>query len=236
MSLRTLVCVPTYCEAENIARLIQEVFFLKISGLEILVIDDASPDKTAEIAESLKSRHSGIRVLRRAPPYGRGAAGREAFLYALKENFDIAIEMDADFSHHPKDIPRLLEALTHSDLAIGSRFVQGGSDAERPKGRQILTQCANLYARTLLRIPVEDSNSGYRAWSRRALEAIDPKTLRARGPAIVHEALFRAARKKIRIQEIPIHFVDRKEGLSKLNWAKLVYGYFWILRLAVLGR
>ncbi len=231
-----MVCVPTYCEAENISRLIEEIFSLKIPGLEVLIADDASPDKTADIAESLTTRYPGIRVLRRTPPYGRGAAGREAFLHALQENFDIAVEMDADFSHDPRAIPFLLDALKDSDVVIGSRFIEGGSDSERPKGRQVLTQCANLYARALLRLPVLDANSGYRVWSRRALQAIHPETLRARGPAIVHETLFRAASAKMRIREIPIHFVDRKEGYSKLNWAKLIHGYLWILRLAVLGK
>ena len=236
MISRILVCIPTYCEAENISRLIEEIFSLQIPGLEILVVDDASPDKTASIAEGLKGRYPGIHVFRRKPPYGRGSSGREAFIYALKEKFDIAVEMDADFSHDPKAIPLLLNALGTSELAIGSRFTEGGTDAERPKGRQILTQCANFYARSLLRIPVQDANSGYRAWSLKALQAINPETLRARGPAIVHETLFRAARKNIKMQEVPIHFIDRKEGFSKLNLTKLARGYFWILRLALSGK
>ncbi len=236
MNSRVLVCIPTYCESENIAHLIEEIFSLQIPGLEILIADDASPDNTAKIAENLRNRYPLISILKRKPPYGRGAAGRDLFLYALEKNFDAAIEMDADFSHDPKSIPQMLKALENSELVIGSRFIQGGSDTERPKGRQILTRWANFYARSLLRINVKDANSGYRAWSRKALQAIEPQSLRARGPAIVHEALFRAARKKIKIQEIPIRFVDRKMGFSKLNLGKLAYGYFWILRLAVLGK
>ena len=236
MNSRVLICIPTYCESENIARLIEEIFSLQIPGLEILIADDASPDNTATIAENMRDRYPSLTVLKRKPPYGRGAAGRELFVYAQKNNFDAVIEMDADFSHDPKAILQMLKALENSDLVIGSRFVQGGSDAERPKGRQILTRWANFYARFLLRISVQDTNSGYRAWSQKALEALEPQTLRAQGPAIVHEALFRAARKKIKIQEIPIRFVDRKLGFSKLNLGKLAYGYFWILRLAVLGK
>jgi dolichol-phosphate mannosyltransferase len=236
MNSRVLVCIPTYCESENIARLVEEIFSLEIPGLEILIADDASPDNTATIAENLRDRYPLLTILKRKPPYGRGAAGRDLFLYALEKNFDAAIEMDADFSHDPNSIPQLLKALGNSELVIGSRFVQGGSDSQRPKRRQILTRWANFYARSLLRISVQDTNSGYRAWSRKALEVIEPQTLRAQGPAIVHEALYRAARKKIRIQEIPIRFVDRKLGFSKLNLGKLAYGYFWVLRLAVLGK
>ena len=232
---KILVCVPTYNERESISQLIKTLFSLQIDDLEILIIDDASPDGTAEIIQELQSSYTGLRLLKRHPPYGRGAAGREAFIYALKEGYDVAVEMDADFSHNPKSLPSILNALKDADLAIGSRLVKGGSDSDRSPWRRFLTEIANLYARRILRLSVRDANSGYRAWNKKAITAIEPQTLQARGPAIVHETLFRATRAGIAIREIPIDFIDRKSGKSKLNLWKLSNGYFWILRLALFG-
>lgn len=232
---RILVCVPTYNERENIAPLICSLFALKIPNLEVLVSDDESPDSTADTVQALKSSYRGLHILRRHPPYGRGAAGKEAFIYALAKGFDTAIEMDADFSHNPSHIPLLLTALKDADLVIGSRLVTGGSDKDRSIARRLMTQAANFYVRSVLKLSLQDVNSGYRAWSRKALAAIRPETLKSLGPAIVHEALFRAVRADIRIKEIPIEFIDRKTGKSKLNLWKIVCGYLWILRLVLFG-
>lgn len=223
--------IPTFNEARNIELLIESIFSLEVPGLEILVVDDESPDGTAALVEKLTQNRPGLRLLRRRPPAGRGLAGRDGFLYALDCGASYLIEMDADFSHQPRHIPALLSAMQSCDLAVGSRMITGGSDDDRPMARRWLTILANAYARGLLRLPVADTNSGFRCFSRKALEAIEPATLRSRGPSIIHESIFRAVRAGLRLGEVPIDFVDRKEGASKLGLAQLTAGYLWILKL-----
>ena len=229
--MKILVMIPTYNESENIARLIEELKGLGIYGLEIVVVDDASPDGTSEIVADFVRRDARVHLIRRMGPAGRGLAGRDGFLFGLKENADFLVEMDADFSHDPKRIPAFLEAMRSCDIAVGSRVVAGGSDLDRPLLRRWLTIAANLYARCLLDVAVRDTNSGFRCFSRRALEILEPETLRSIGPSIVHEVLFRAARRGLRLAEIPIAFVDRKKGYSKLDLSRLLSGYFWILKM-----
>ena len=230
---KALVVVPTYNEAANVEPLVDALYALGVEGLQVLIVDDQSPDGTAERVRRLRERHPGLRLLERSGPAGRGLAGRDAFLYALHRRVPAVLEMDADFSHQPRHVPQLLAALAHADVAIGSRCAAGGSDRDRGTLRRLLTFCANAYARRLLRLPVDDTNSGFRAFTLKAIEAIDPATLRSRGPSILHEVLFRAARAGLAIREVPIEFVDRKAGRSKLNLAILASGYAWILRLAL---
>lgn len=227
------ICVflPTYNEAENIAGLIGALFALGLPGLRVLVVDDDSPDGTGRIVEGLLGRHPGLRLLRRSGPAGRGRAGRDGYLAALESGAERVIEMDADGSHLPEHVPQLLSAMDSCDVAVGSRFTQGGSDMDRPPARRWLTRVANAYARRMLRLPIEDTNSGFRCFSRAALERIRPAELRSRGPSIIHETLYRAARAGLRIREVPIRFVDRREGTSKLNLFRLAAGYLWILKL-----
>lgn len=233
MEKRILVMVPTFNESENIARLVERIFALGIAGLEIVVVDDDSPDGTAAIVEKLGSALPRLQLIRRLPPAGRGFAGRDGYLYALKTGADYLIEMDGDFSHDPRHIPALLAAMKNCDIAIGSRLVPGGSDLDRPLVRRWLTVAANAYARGLLGLPILDTNSGYRCFSRFALETIKPETLKSKGPSILHEVLFRAKRAGLKFSEIPIEFVDRKKGSSKLNLSRLAAGYFWILKMRI---
>lgn len=229
-----LVVLPTYNEAANIEPLLDALYRLPVQGLQVLVVDDQSPDGTAEKVRGLRSRFPGLRLIERAGPPGRGLAGRDGFVYALnRPEVSAVVEMDADFSHQPRHVPELLAALKGADLVIGSRRAPGGSDKDRPLARRVLTWAANLYARKLLGVSVRDTNSGFRAYSRQALEQIRPETLRSRGPSIVHEVLFRAARAKLRLKEVPIEFIDRRLGFSKLTLARLAAGYLWILRLAL---
>lgn len=227
--MRILAVIPTFNEADNILALIDEL--LKFPGMEVLVVDDRSPDGTAKLVGDRAAKDPRVRLIERTGPAGRGLAGRDGFLYALERRFDAAVEMDADFSHQPSSVPKLLEALGACDMAVGSRFVSGGTDLDRPIGRRVLTVAANAFARGVLGLPVLDCNSGFRAYTRRALEAIEPASLRSTGPSIVHEVLFRAARAGLRIKEVPIEFIDRKKGASKLTLARLAAGYLWILRL-----
>jgi dolichol-phosphate mannosyltransferase len=229
--VKTIVMIPTYNERENVREMIAALFALEVSGLEVLVVDDESPDGTAELAAELARTDSRVHVMVRKEERGRGRAGRDGFLEALRLGAERVVEMDADFSHDPRFIPDLLAALASADMAVGSRFVGGGSDLDRPWTRRLLTVAANGYAKTLLRLPVRDTNSGFRAFTRKALDVIEPSSLRSRGPSILHEVLFRAARRGLSVVEVPIEFVDRKKGHSKLNLRRLAAGYFWILRL-----
>lgn len=228
--MRTMVFIPTYNEAENIGPLADALFGLGLPGLEVLVVDDASPDGTADRVRGMQARHPGLKLLVRGGAPGRGLAGREGFLACLQAGADAAVEMDGDFSHDPRFVPSLLKALEGADLAVGSRRAPGGSDM-RSWPRRWLTRAANAYARAVLGLSVLDTNSGFRAFGRRALEAVDPATLRSQGPSVVHEALFRVARAGLRVVEVPIVFKDRERGETKLSLPRLLAGFLWILRL-----
>lgn len=228
--------VPTFNESENIAALIEALFGLRLPLLDVVVVDDRSPDGTGRIVRGLRAGNPNLHLIERSGVAGRGFAGRDGFVYALEHGADFVIEMDADFSHDPKHIPALLAAMDRADIAVGSRFVAGGTDDDRPWARRVLTVAANLYARTLLGLSVRDTNSGFRCFSRRGLETVDPATLGSRGPSSLHEVLFRAARRGLRVAEVPIEFVDRKKGHSKLDLRRLAAGYFWILKLRLLGK
>lgn len=227
--------IPTYNERDNIARLIEALLALGEPGLGVLVVDDRSPDGTAAAVRALMPSRPGLSLIVREGPAGRGLAGRDGFLEALRRGAENIVEMDGDFSHQPRHVPALLAALKGCDMAVGSRFAEGGSDLDRPLARRLLTVAANLYARGLLGLPVIDANSGFRAYTRRALEAIRPEELLSTGPSIVHEVLFRAARAGLAIREVPIEFIDRKAGRSKLTFSRLAAGYFWILKLRFAG-
>jgi dolichol-phosphate mannosyltransferase len=232
---RIAAVVPTYDERENVAALVDELLALPFPRLDVIVVDDRSPDGTADLVAELQASRPRLILLRREGPAGRGLAGRDGFLLALERGAEFVVEMDGDFSHRPQHVPELLRALDGADMAVGSRFVSGGSDWDRPLWRRGLTAAANLYARALLGLPIVDVNSGFRAYRREALERIDPRTLRSAGPSIVHEVLFRAARRGLRVEEVPIEFIDRRRGESKLTFLRLAAGYFWILRLALGG-
>lgn len=229
-----MIMIPTLNERENIGALVAALLALPVPFLQILIIDDQSSDGTVEAVAALASRHPQLRLISRRPPAGRGLAGREGFIQALGAGVQYLIEMDGDFSHQPKHIPQLLSAMKSCDLAIGSRFVAGGCDRRQGHARRWLTLAANFYARRLLSLPVGDANSGFRCFSRKALQAIRPETLKSRGPSIVHEVLFRAARAGLRIKEVPIEFIDRRSGKSKLSLPRLAVGYFWVLKMRYL--
>lgn len=230
--MRTVVVVPTYNERENIADLVNALLDLGIEGLEVLVVDDASPDGTAEAARSVAAARPGVHVLTRGADRGRGAAGREGFLRALSMGADRIVEMDADFSHDPRTVPALLARLEEgAEVAIGSRFVAGGAERDRGLLRRIVTRVSVAYVRILLGTRVRDPNSGFRAFRREALLRVDPASLRAKGPAIVHEVLLRAARAGCRIVECPVLFVDRERGRSKLGIRHLAQGSWFVLGL-----
>jgi len=231
--VKTVVFVPTYDERENVVPLLEGLASLGIDGLEAIVVDDASPDGTAECVRAWGRTHPFAGVIERAGPRGRGHAGREGYLAALARGADRVIEMDGDLSHDPRDVPALLAAAEGADVVLGSRFVAGGSDADRALWRRALTLAANAFIRTVFGLGVRDCNSGFRCFRREALEAIDPASLESAGPAIVQEVLFRAHRRGLRIAEVPVAFCDRRQGESKLGWWPLWQGYLTVLRLRV---
>jgi dolichol-phosphate mannosyltransferase len=229
--VKTVIFVPTYNEAPNLERLVGEIRRFSPSS-EILIVDDESPDGTGEIADRLASRDASVHVIHRSPPRGRGLAGRDGYLAALDRGADVVLEMDADFSHDPELLPRFWEEIERgADMVLGSRFVREGSDVDRGIVRRTITILANTYIRWVLGVPVGDCNSGYRCFRRETLEAISPATLTSEGPSIVQEVLFRAHRQGAKMVEIPLTFVDRREGDSKLGFGLLLEGYFMILRL-----
>ncbi len=232
--MRTVIFVPTYNEAANLERLVAAVHRVAPSA-SILIVDDRSPDGTGEIADRLAAADSRVRVLHREPPKGRGLAGRDGYREALRLGAEAILEMDADFSHDPALVPRFLAELeSGADVVLASRFVTGGSDRDRTWLRRLITVLANGYIRVVLGVPIGDCNSGYRAFRRSALEAISLDTLVSAGPSIVQEVLFRAHRSGARIVEIPLTFVDRRGGDSKLSLRLLFDGYVMILRLRIL--
>ncbi len=233
--MKPLVMVPTFNERPVIGAMLEALLALPVPGLEILVVDDESTDGTPQLVREAAKKNERVHLLERPAPRGRGLAGRAGYLWALERGYDCVLEMDADFSHQPRYVVPLIDAMTRCDVAIGSRFVPGGSDDDRVLGRRLLTKIANAYARALLSLPVRDTNSGFRCLSRKALQAVDPASLRSKGPSILHETLWRAARAGLTLCELPIEFVDRKQGRSKLSLLKLVDGYLWILRLRVMA-
>ena len=233
--MHTIVFIPTYNEAENIADLIHAILALPVEDLGILVVDDRSPDGTGRIVAELAAEDPRIELIERDGPRGRGLAGRVGLAEALARGADRVIEMDGDGSHRPEDIPALLEGASRGDLVIGSRRVRGGEDPERGVGRRIVTTLAGTYLRGLLGIHTLDVTSGFRCYTRRGLERIHPGTLRAEDPFIVTESLFRAYRAGCTVVEIPIRFEERKGGISKLGPGILARYLFKALALRLSG-
>jgi len=225
--------IPTYNEKENIANLINEILKLKIKNLHIVVADDNSPDGTWKIVQQISKKRKNVHLLLRKTNRGRGSGGRDGFIECLKHGADIVIEMDADFSHDPKYIPLLLKELKNADLVLGSRRLKGSKEIGRGTIRKIVTYFANLYIRLMLGLKVNDCNSGYRCFKRKVLEKINLNKIESKGPAIVQEVLFKAHLKGFKIKEIPITFINRTKGKSKLGIKQLAAGYFMVLKLKI---
>ena len=232
--MKTYVVIPTYNEKENIKNLIDKILKLKISNLHIVVVDDNSPDGTWKIVQEISKKSKNVHLLLRKKDKGRGAAGRDGFIYCLKHGADAVVEMDADFSHDPKYIPLMLKELKNADLILGSRRVEGSKEVGRSFIRRMITYLANLYIRIMLGLNVKDCNSGFRCFKREVLEKINVEKLESRGPAIVQEILFKAHLKGFKIKEIPITFINRTKGYSKLDILQLAAGYFTVLKLKFL--
>ncbi|MBI2523125.1 polyprenol monophosphomannose synthase [Candidatus Woesearchaeota archaeon] len=229
--MKPFVMIPTYNEKENIAILINKILILKIKNIHIVVVDDDSPDGTWKIVKDIAKKKKNIHLLLRKKDKGRGSAGRDGFIYCLKHGADVVVEMDADMSHDPKYIPALIVGLKDADLVLGSRRLKGSKEVGRGLIRQFITLGANWYITLMLGIKVKDCNSGFRCFKRKVLEKIKLEKLESKGPSIVQEILFKAHLNKFKIKEIPITFVNRTKGKSKLGLKQLANGYFMVLKL-----
>jgi dolichol-phosphate mannosyltransferase len=228
---RALVIIPTYNERENVRRIIDSV--LKQDGrLEVLIVDDGSPDGTGQIVAELEAADPRVHLLERPRKLGLGTAYIAGFRWALERDYAYILEMDADFSHDPGHLPQFLRAIEDADLVIGSRYQQGRVTVVNwPIGRLILSYSANLYARAVTGLPVWDTTAGFKCFRRSVLEAIDFSRVRSNGYAFQIEMHYRVWKRGFRIVEIPIVFVDRTEGTSKMSKAIVREAIWMVWRL-----
>ena len=226
--------IPTYNEKENIANLIRQIFNHGIKNLHVVVADDNSPDGTWRIVEGISKKNKNVHLLLRKKDKGRGASGKDGFIYCIEHGADIVVEMDADMSHDPKFIPLMIKELGSADVVLGSRRVKGSQELGRGIIRKLITLGANLYTQLMFGLKVKDCNCGFRCFKRKVLQNINLKKLESKGPSIVQEVLFKVHLNGFKIKEIPITFINRTKGNSKLGLAQLAAGYFMVLKLKFL--
>ena len=233
--MNIVVVIPTYNEREGIESLIREVLSLSLE-LNILVVDDNSPDGTGAIVSKLAEESPKVRLLTRKKRKGRGSAGVDGFKTALEMGADLIIEMDADFSHHPRHIPDFLANANDYHVVLGSRFVPGGADRDRGMLRKMVTRLAGLYVRASLGIRIRDVSSGYRCFRREVFEKVDLEDMISAGPSIVLELLYKVCLNGFRVKEVPIVFKDRRQGETKLDTITLLETLVMVLRLRKMHR
>lgn len=229
---RILVIIPTYNERENIRTIVSRVR-TAVPEAFILVADDNSPDGTGAIADELATVDEHIKVLHRLGKEGLGAAYLAGFSWGLEHNYDVLVEMDADGSHQPEQLPLMLDALRNADLVLGSRWVPGGSVVNWPKSREILSRGGNWYTRRMLQIPLRDATGGYRAFRAKTLRALDLHGVGSAGYIFQVDLAYRALQRGLRVTEVPIEFVEREVGDSKMDssivsealWRVTVWGF-----------
>jgi len=231
--VRTVACLPTYDERENLEPMVRA---LRELGLEVLVIDDGSPDGTGELADRLAAELDGVEVLHRERKEGLGPAYLAGFRRVLAGDAELIVEIDCDFSHDPADVPRLVEAAREADLVLGSRYVAGGRVENWGLVRRLVSAGGSLYARVVLGVGVRDLTGGFKCFRREVLEAIDLAAVSSRGYAFQIEMTYRALQAGFRVVEVPIVFADRKHGGSKMSRG-IVLEAIWkvpVLRLRAL--
>ncbi len=218
---KALVIIPTYNEEQNAEKIITEVL-QQTDIVEVLIVDDNSPDGTAGIVKNMMKSNSRIHILEREKKLGLGTAYVAGFKYAIEHKFDFVFEMDADFSHNPKEIPIMLSKMDECDVLIGSRYIKGVNVVNWPMKRLILSYSANIYTRIITGMPIHDATAGFKCYKRKVLESINIDSLRSNGYAFQIETNFLAWKKGFKLLEMPIVFVDRRVGVSKMN-KKIVY-------------
>ncbi|MBK9519436.1 MAG: polyprenol monophosphomannose synthase [Anaeromyxobacter sp.] len=213
---KALVCLPTYDERENLGPMVEAVLAVA-PQVDILVIDDNSPDGTGRLADELAARQPRVKVLHRAGKEGLGKAYLAGFAWALARDYGLVLEMDCDFSHDPRHLPELLAAAETADLVLGSRYVRGGGTVNWGLGRKLISLGGSLYARTILGLSIRDLTGGFKCFRREVLEGIDLGSVQCTGYAFQIELTYRAVRRGFQVREVPITFVDRRVGHSKMS-------------------
>lgn len=224
---KSLVIIPTYNEAENITHLIPAVLG-QAPNVDVLVVDDNSPDGTAGLVRDMMSVDSRIHLIERPEKKGLGTAYVRGFKFAIEQAYDYVFEMDADFSHSPKEIPNFLKKIQDHDLVLGSRYIHGVRVLNWPMRRLLLSYSANVYTQIITGLPVRDATGGFKCFRRQVLEAINLDKIKSNGYAFQIEMSFKAWKKGFRVTEIPIIFLDRRSGVSKMS-RKIVYEAFFML-------
>lgn len=225
--MEKLVIIPTYNERENIEPILDRVL-AQPHGLEVLVVDDGSPDGTGELVEARSGKDPRVHVLRRPGKMGLGSAYRDGFRYALDHGAEYIFEMDADFSHDPDSIGEFLKNAQEVDVVLGSRYLHGVTVVNWPLSRLILSYCANRYTRIVTGLPVNDATGGFKCFRRRALEGVRLDRVQSDGYAFQIEMSFKCWKRGFTIREIPILFVDRRAGVSKMN-RRIVWEAAWMV-------
>ncbi len=221
--MRATICLPTYNERENLEKMLRALAGVVRDGDRVLVIDDASPDGTGEIADTLAAELGFVDVLHRAKKEGLGPAYLAGFRRALDGDAELVLEMDCDFSHDPADVPRLIAAAeAGADLVLGSRYVPGGTIPNWGFARRLISSAGNLYARVILGSPIRDLTGGFKCFRRVVLETVDLSAIESKGYAFQIETTYRVVRAGFRVVEVPISFVDRTAGTSKMSRAVVV--------------
>lgn len=216
MSGGVLVIIPTYNESESLPGVVERLRHA-VPDAHVLVADDNSPDGTGDLADALAARDDHIHVLHRAGKEGLGKAYLAGFAWALERGYDVIVEMDADGSHRPEELPRLLAQIPHADVVLGSRWVPGGAVVNWPASRRVLSQGGSLYTRLALGIPTRDATGGYRAYRATALRELDLGTVESNGYCFQIDLLWRALQRGLVVREVPITFVEREAGTSKMS-------------------
>jgi dolichol-phosphate mannosyltransferase len=236
-AVRIVICLPTYNERENLESMVRALGGLGLDGLEVLVIDDSSPDGTGEIADRLAGELLWVHVQHRERKEGLGPAYLAGFRRALELDADLVFEMDCDFSHDPADVPRLVQAAEDADLVLGSRYVPGGGTRNWGLVRRFISRGGSLYAQALLQLGIRDLTGGFKCYRRSVLETIDLDAISSLGYAFQIETTYRALRAGFRVVEVPITFADREVGGSKMSKA-IVLEAIWkvpVLRVRALS-
>lgn len=227
---KTLIIIPTYNEIDNIEKMIRTLFEL-YPALSILIIEDGSPDGTAQVVKRLQGHFANLHIIERKGKLGLGTAYITGFKWALQKSFEFVFEMDCDFSHDPKQIPDLLEAAQTNDLVIGSRYIDGIRIINWPFRRLLLSYCASIYTRAITGIPVFDTTGGFKCFKRTALQSLDFERIISNGYSFQLELNYKIWVKGLRIKEVPIIFYERRDGQSKMGGGIIMEAIFAVFRL-----
>lgn len=231
---RTLVIIPTYNEIENLPRLLDRIDATKL-GVDVMIVDDGSPDGTGQWVKDRLETRKNLRLIQREGKQGLGSAYVRGFRYAIENGYDFAFEMDADFSHDPDHLPLFLEEIQSNDLVLGSRYVKGVTVINWPMSRLLLSYFANVYARWATGLPVQDTTGGFKCFRVSALKSLDLSKIRSDGYSFQIEVTYKLWKKGFRIREIPIIFMDRTAGVSKMSSKIIKEALFLLIRLRFLG-